>query len=64
MRGYVKKIKCAKFILYLASYQDYVDDLAKLSKSLQSDDLSVSDVRSLVEATVNEIKLKINDDGK
>ena len=31
MLGYVKKIKCAKCILYLASCQDYGDDLAKLS---------------------------------
>ena len=31
MLGYIRKIKCAKYILYLASCQDYVDDLAKLS---------------------------------
>lgn len=42
--GYVKLMTSHHFVLYLASYQDLVDDLAELSLALQDETMPISSV--------------------
>ncbi|XP_041364280.1 zinc finger protein 862-like [Gigantopelta aegis] len=58
MNGYLKILKSHKFILHVAAYQDFVEDLASLSLCLQQDDLAVSNVRTRIEAVCLSLKAK------
>ena len=44
VKGYLKQMTMHKFVLYLASYHDLLEDMAKLSLSLQNDAMPLSAV--------------------
>ena len=56
MNGYLKAIQNDKFVLYMATYRDILDVLAKFSLSMQSQKKSVSDVQLHIESTLAEVQ--------
>ena len=59
-KGYVKVLKSRKLILFLAFYQDIVEDLAELSTSLQYEHLPISAVRNNILSTLMSLETKRN----
>ena len=46
VKGYLMKLKSAKFLLHMSLYRDLVEDMADPSLSFQKDDVPVSDIRT------------------
>ena len=59
-KGYVKVLKSRKLILFLAFYQDIVEDLAELSTPLQYEHLPISAVRNNILSTLVSLETKRN----
>ena len=59
-KGYMKVLKSRKLVLFLAFYQDIVDDLADLSTSLQFEHLPISIVRNNILSTLMSLETKKN----
>ena len=59
-KGYVKIFKSCKLVLFLAFYQDVVDDLADLSTSLQYEHLPISAVKNNILSTLISLETKSN----
>ncbi|XP_041353824.1 zinc finger protein 862-like [Gigantopelta aegis] len=64
MRGYSKLMTSHRFVLYLASYQDLVEDLAELSLSLQDDNLPISGVRANIDLAQANLISMVNNPGR
>ena len=59
-KGYVMVLKSRKLLLFLAFYQDIVNDLADLSTSLQYEHLPISAVRNIILSTLMSLETKRN----
>ena len=59
-KGYVMVLNSRKLVLFLAFYQDIVDDLADLSTALQYEHLPISAVRNNILSTLMSLDTKRN----
>lgn len=54
-RGYATRLTSLHFILYMAHYQDLLENLAELSLHMQDESLVLSSVRSEIEISIGRI---------
>uniref|UniRef100_UPI00358ED6B1 uncharacterized protein n=1 Tax=Myxine glutinosa TaxID=7769 RepID=UPI00358ED6B1 len=63
MKGRIKDLKTHKFALYLAVYQDLLQELSVLSNRFQAEDIPITSVRASVEVAALALKAQLETPG-
>ena len=63
LKGYLMKLKSAKFLTHMSLYMSLVEDMADLSLSFQKDDVPVSDIRTHISLALAGLKRQLEAPG-